>query len=89
MADEGVIADEHRGTVVTKNLRIRATVLWDGFAIGTWAIKATKTKAVLDDYRSAPIGEPGWSQSAAARVSPERCVMYRFSAPAVAVMPRR
>ena len=33
-----VLADEHRGFVVTKNLRVRATFLWDGFACGTWAL---------------------------------------------------
>ena len=32
-----VLADEHRGAVVTKNLRVRATFLWDGFVCGTWA----------------------------------------------------
>lgn len=31
-----VLADEHRGAVVTRNLRVRATFLWDGFVAGTW-----------------------------------------------------
>ena len=31
-----VIADEHRPEVFTKNLRVRATVLWDGRVAGTW-----------------------------------------------------
>jgi hypothetical protein len=29
-----VLADEHRQAVVTKNLRVRATFLWDGFVTG-------------------------------------------------------
>lgn len=42
-----VLADEHRGTVVTKNLRVRATFLWDGFVRGTWEIKRKRTTATL------------------------------------------
>ncbi|HWF34432.1 MAG TPA: winged helix DNA-binding domain-containing protein, partial [Solirubrobacteraceae bacterium] len=37
-----VIADEHRPAVITKNLRVRATFLIDGFARGTWEIKRTR-----------------------------------------------
>ena len=48
-----VIADEHRGEVVTKNLRIRATVLWDGVVIATWAIERKRDAATL---RIAPFG---------------------------------
>lgn len=42
-----VIADEHRGRLVTKNLRVRATVLWDGFAAGTWNLERTRGSAIL------------------------------------------
>jgi hypothetical protein len=42
-----VIADEHRPAVVTKNLRVRATFLIDGFARGTWAIKRARRGARL------------------------------------------
>jgi hypothetical protein len=42
-----VIADEHKPEVVTKNLRVRATFLWDGFAAGTWKAERKKTKATL------------------------------------------
>ena len=42
-----VVADEHRPAVVTKNLRVRATVLWDGFVCATWAVKRTTRKATL------------------------------------------
>ncbi|HEY3611471.1 MAG TPA: winged helix DNA-binding domain-containing protein [Pseudonocardiaceae bacterium] len=42
-----VIDDEHRGQVVTKNLRVRATVWYDGFACGVWDIERRKSSAVL------------------------------------------
>jgi hypothetical protein len=42
-----VIADEYRGQVVTKNLRVRATVLHDGFVCGTWEVDRKKTSATL------------------------------------------
>jgi hypothetical protein len=42
-----VIPDEYRGQVVTKNLRVRATAWYDGFACGTWDIERKKTSAVL------------------------------------------
>lgn len=42
-----VIADEHRGLVVTKNLRVRASVLYDGFACGTWDVERKKTSTTL------------------------------------------
>jgi hypothetical protein len=42
-----VLADEHRPLVVTKNLRVRATFLWDGFVRGTWEVERTKGSAVL------------------------------------------
>jgi hypothetical protein len=43
-----VLADEHRASVVTKNLRVRATFLWDGFVAGTWTIERKRDAAVLD-----------------------------------------
>jgi hypothetical protein len=42
-----VVADEHRPLLVTKNLRVRATFLWDGFARGTWEVERNKGSAVL------------------------------------------
>jgi hypothetical protein len=42
-----VIADEHRPAVVTKNLRVRATFLIDGFVAGTWEIKRARRTATL------------------------------------------
>ncbi|MGW3349112.1 winged helix DNA-binding domain-containing protein [Nonomuraea rubra] len=42
-----VLADEHKGFVTTKNLRVRAVYLVDGFAAGTWQIKRSGKKARL------------------------------------------
>jgi hypothetical protein len=42
-----VLADECRGEVVTKNLRVRATFLVDGFVRGTWSVKRKRDKATL------------------------------------------
>src|SRR5207249_1716261 len=42
-----VLADAHRGLVVTKNLRVRATFLWDGFVRGAWDVVRSKHTARL------------------------------------------
>jgi hypothetical protein len=42
-----VLADEFKGRVATKNLRVKAVYLVDGFAAGTWQIKRTAKKATL------------------------------------------
>ena len=42
-----VIADEHRGAVATKNLRIRATFTQDGFVAGTWQVERKRKAAAL------------------------------------------
>ncbi|MEU4226468.1 winged helix DNA-binding domain-containing protein [Nonomuraea sp. NPDC026600] len=42
-----VLPEEYRGQVVTKNLRVRATYLVDGFVAGTWQIKRAGRKAKL------------------------------------------
>jgi winged helix DNA-binding protein len=42
-----VLADEHRGLVVTKNLRVRAAFLVDGFVGGTWDVNRTRKAATL------------------------------------------
>jgi hypothetical protein len=47
-ADRGrVIDDEHRAAVVTKNLRVRATFLWDGRVCGTWSVERKRAAATL------------------------------------------
>jgi len=42
-----VVADEHRSAVVTKNLRVRATFLVDGFVAGTWTVARASKRATL------------------------------------------
>ena len=42
-----LLADEHRGLVTTRNLRVRATFLWDGFAAGTWSVERKRGTATL------------------------------------------
>lgn len=43
-----IISDEHRPRVATKNLRILATFLVDGFVAGTWSIE--KKKLALEPF---------------------------------------
>ena len=71
-----VIADEHRGEVVTKNLRVRATVLWDGVAIGTWTIERKRKDATL---RIAPFGK--LPRGAKAALAEEGDALLRFAEP--------
>jgi hypothetical protein len=42
-----LLAEEHRGRIVTKNLRVRATFLWDGMVAGTWEVKRVRGAATL------------------------------------------
>jgi hypothetical protein len=42
-----LLADEHRGRIVTKNLRVRATFLWDGMVAGTWEVARTRGTVTL------------------------------------------
>jgi hypothetical protein len=42
-----VMADEHRGAVVTKNLRVKATFLVDGYVAGTWRVERKRRQATL------------------------------------------
>jgi hypothetical protein len=69
-----VIADEHRGEVVTKNLRVRATFLWDGFVAGTWTIERKGKAATL---RLAPFAR--LSKRAAAALTEEGEALLRFA----------
>lgn len=68
-----VLADEHRGAVVTKNLRVRATFLWDGFVRGTWEVERKKNTATL---RLTPF-EP-LPQRAADELAAEGAALLRF-----------
>jgi hypothetical protein len=71
-----VIADEHRGEVVTKNLRVRATVLWDGVVAGTWTIERKRDTATL---RIAPFGR--LPRGAKAALTGEGEALLRFAEP--------
>jgi hypothetical protein len=42
-----IIAAEHRPSLTTKNLRVRATFLWDGFAAGLWETERKRKVATL------------------------------------------
>jgi hypothetical protein len=42
-----LVADEHRGKLVTKNLQVKAVFLVDGMVGGTWAIARSKQGALL------------------------------------------
>jgi hypothetical protein len=42
-----LLADEYRGALVTKNLRVRASFLWDGMVAGTWEIERKRAAATL------------------------------------------
>jgi hypothetical protein len=68
-----VLADEHRGSVVTKNLRVKATFLWDGFVAGTWTVERTKAVATL---RITPF--EALPRRAAQKLSEEGEAMLRF-----------
>lgn len=43
-----LVADEHRGAIVTKNLRVRATFLWDGMVAGSWEVARKRGTATLE-----------------------------------------
>jgi hypothetical protein len=43
-----LVADEHRGKLITRNLRVRAAFLVDGFVQGTWTVKRARTAATLE-----------------------------------------
>ncbi|MFD0854352.1 DNA glycosylase AlkZ-like family protein, partial [Actinomadura adrarensis] len=50
-----IISDEHRPGLTTKNLRVRATFLWDGFAAGTWDTERKRKTATLRLRPFAPL----------------------------------
>jgi hypothetical protein len=56
-----VLADEHRGAVVTKNLRVRATFLLDGLVTGTWTVERRRggAKLRLAPFETLPVGAAG------------------------------
>lgn len=42
-----IVPEAHRGRVVTRNLRVRATFLWGGWVAGTWDVERRRSRAVL------------------------------------------
>lgn len=50
-----VVPDEHRRRLVTQNLRVRATFLWDGLVRGTWAVTSSRRAAALTLTPFAPL----------------------------------
>ena len=68
-----VIADRHRAQLVTRNLRVRATFLWDGEVAGTWTLERERGVAVL---RVAPFARLPRGASAALREEGEALVRF-------------
>ncbi len=50
-----IVADEHRGQVVTRNLRVNAVFLVDGVAAGVWSVERKRTTATLTLRPFAPL----------------------------------
>jgi hypothetical protein len=71
-----IVADEHRSALVTKNLRIRASFLWDGVIQGTWTVERARKDAtvVLAPFTSLP-------ERALAALGEEAAQMVRFLEP--------
>jgi DNA glycosylase AlkZ-like len=59
-----VVADEHRASLVTGNLRVRATFLWDGFVRGTWSVERRRSTATLRITPFEALPEPAARQLA-------------------------
>jgi hypothetical protein len=56
-----VIPEEYRGRITTKNLRVRATFLVDGFVAGTWKAERKGKAATLtiEPFKKLPRGVTG------------------------------
>ncbi|WP_395105895.1 winged helix DNA-binding domain-containing protein [Actinomadura sp. SCN-SB] len=79
-ADRGrIVSEEHRPRLVTKNLRVPASFLWDGFVRGTWKAAIRKTSATLVLTPFEPL--PG---AALAELEEEGRGLLGFLAPGVA-----
>jgi winged helix DNA-binding protein len=60
-----LLADGYRGRIVTKNLRVRATFLWDGMVAGTWEISRARRTATLRMTPFEPLPKRALTQLAA------------------------
>jgi hypothetical protein len=71
-----IIADEHRPKIASRNLRIPAMVLWDGFAAGTWKIERKRGAATLIVTPFAKL-----PRAAARAMEPEALALLAFAEP--------
>src|SRR5204862_4553347 len=71
-----IIADEHKPKIASRNLRIPAMVLWDGFAAGTWKIERRRGVATL---AVTPLGK--LPRGAAKGLEPEALGLLAFAEP--------
>jgi winged helix DNA-binding protein len=71
-----VVADEHRPKLATKNLRILASYLVDGFIRGTWRVERARRSAalVLEPFEDVP-------RTARAALLEEGAALLRFAEP--------
>ena len=72
-----IIADEHKPKIASRNLRIPAMVLWDGFAAGTWKVERKRGVATLTVTPFARL-----PRGAAKAMEPEALGLLAFAEPA-------
>ena len=60
-----VIDDAHRKALVTKNLRVKATFLVDGFVAGSWAVRSSSDTLTLTVSPFAPLAKGAAEELAA------------------------
>jgi hypothetical protein len=71
-----VVADEHRKSLTTKNLRVKAVFLVDGFVAGTWTAARKRDTATLTLTPFAKLPKP-----AVAGLTGEAEELLRFAEP--------
>jgi hypothetical protein len=71
-----ILADEHKPKIASKNLRIPAMVLYDGFAAGTWRIESKRGVATLSVTPFAKL-----PRGAARQLEPEALALAAFAEP--------
>jgi len=71
-----IVADEHKPKIASRNLRIPAMVLWDGFAAGTWKIERKRgvARLTVTPFAKLPRG-------AAKAMEPEALELLAFAEP--------
>ncbi|GAA1549071.1 winged helix DNA-binding domain-containing protein [Actinomadura kijaniata] len=71
-----IVADTHRPALTTRNLRVRATFLWDGFVAGLWETERGRRAATLRLRPFAPL-----DGDAVAALTAEGEALLRFAEP--------